>query len=152
MNSLTLSYFSILGAHYVIDTINDLPGVVEKINERLAMGLGPACWITKNKGEKQIDDVFLSFTFCLLNLIALKLLTLWKLYFSAINKHFGQKQHWIHWRILFATFSTSLIVKIKKTSVFKMMVGEQLGSISPYSFPPWIVWITALIQFIRQKN
>ena len=35
--------FSILGAHYVIDTINDLPGVVEKINERLAMGLGPAC-------------------------------------------------------------------------------------------------------------
>jgi len=31
------------GAHYVIDTINDLPGVVEKINERLAMGLGPAC-------------------------------------------------------------------------------------------------------------
>ena len=83
--------FSILGAHYVIDTINDLPGVVEKINERLAMGLGPACWITKQKGEKQIDDLFLSFTFCLLNLIALKLLTLWKLYFSASNKYFGQK-------------------------------------------------------------
>merc|ERR1712193_431021 len=29
------------GAHYVIDTINDLPGVIEKINERLAMGISP---------------------------------------------------------------------------------------------------------------
>lgn len=29
------------GAHYVIDTINDLPGVIEKINARLAMGLSP---------------------------------------------------------------------------------------------------------------
>jgi len=29
------------GAHYVIDTISDLPEVVDKINERLAMGLSP---------------------------------------------------------------------------------------------------------------
>ena len=29
------------GAHFVIDTINDLPGVIEKINERLAMGMSP---------------------------------------------------------------------------------------------------------------
>merc|ERR1712038_2000104 len=30
------------GAHYVIDTINDLPGVIEKINDRLAMGMSPS--------------------------------------------------------------------------------------------------------------
>ena len=29
------------GAHYVIDTISDLPEVVDHINERLAMGLSP---------------------------------------------------------------------------------------------------------------
>ena len=29
------------GAHFVIDTINDLPGVIEKVNERLAMGIAP---------------------------------------------------------------------------------------------------------------
>merc|ERR1711974_238227 len=29
------------GAHYVIDTVSDLPAVVDKINERLAMGLSP---------------------------------------------------------------------------------------------------------------
>ena len=29
------------GAHFVIDTIKDLPDVIEKINERLALGLGP---------------------------------------------------------------------------------------------------------------
>ena len=29
------------GAHYVIDTISDLPEVVDKINDRLAMGLSP---------------------------------------------------------------------------------------------------------------
>ena len=29
------------GAHYVIDTIKDLPGVIDKINARLAMGLSP---------------------------------------------------------------------------------------------------------------
>jgi len=29
------------GAHYVIDTISDLPAIVDKINERLAMGLSP---------------------------------------------------------------------------------------------------------------
>ena len=31
------------GAHFVIDTIKDLPGVIEIINQRLAMGLSP--WI-----------------------------------------------------------------------------------------------------------
>merc|ERR1711983_394749 len=29
------------GAHFVIDTIKDLPGVIEIINQRLAMGLSP---------------------------------------------------------------------------------------------------------------
>ena len=29
------------GAHYVIDHISDLPAIVDKINERLAMGLSP---------------------------------------------------------------------------------------------------------------
>ena len=29
------------GAHFVIDTIKDLPDAIEKINERLALGLGP---------------------------------------------------------------------------------------------------------------
>merc|ERR1711997_1097773 len=29
------------GAHFIIDTIVDLPGVIEKINERLALGLSP---------------------------------------------------------------------------------------------------------------
>ena len=29
------------GCHFVIDTIKDLPPVVEEINKRLAMGLSP---------------------------------------------------------------------------------------------------------------
>ena len=29
------------GAHFVIDTTNDLPGVVTEINKRMAMGLRP---------------------------------------------------------------------------------------------------------------
>ena len=29
------------GCHFVIDTIKDLPPVVEEINKRLAMGLNP---------------------------------------------------------------------------------------------------------------
>jgi hypothetical protein len=29
------------GAHFVIDTIKDLPGVIDKINQRIEMGLSP---------------------------------------------------------------------------------------------------------------
>ena len=29
------------GAHFIIDTIKDLPQVIDKINERLALGLSP---------------------------------------------------------------------------------------------------------------
>ena len=29
------------GAHYVIDTINDLPGIIENINAKLDLGLSP---------------------------------------------------------------------------------------------------------------
>ena len=29
------------GSHFVIDTVNELPGVIEEINRRLALGLGP---------------------------------------------------------------------------------------------------------------
>lgn len=41
------------GAHYVIDSINDLPGVIEDINRRLACGEKP--WKKKwKRGEKYI--------------------------------------------------------------------------------------------------
>ena len=39
-NKCNMQIYIFLGAHYVIDTINDLPGIIEKINERLAMGMG----------------------------------------------------------------------------------------------------------------
>ncbi len=29
------------GCHFVIDTIKELPGVIDKINQRLALGLSP---------------------------------------------------------------------------------------------------------------
>ena len=29
------------GAHFIIDTIKDLPQVIDKINERMALGLSP---------------------------------------------------------------------------------------------------------------
>ena len=29
------------GCHFVVDTINDLPPIVEEINKRLAMGINP---------------------------------------------------------------------------------------------------------------
>ncbi len=29
------------GAHFVIDTITELPGVIDKINQRLELGLSP---------------------------------------------------------------------------------------------------------------
>ena len=29
------------GAHYIIDTINDLPDIIEKINHKLELGLSP---------------------------------------------------------------------------------------------------------------
>ena len=35
------AFFLKAGAHFVIDTVNELPAVIEDINRRLALGLRP---------------------------------------------------------------------------------------------------------------